>query len=565
MPPPRRARGWVLPGYNYCGPFNPTDNGPPTNDLDRQCQIHDVAYGQYQKKGRNPYTHFNKADKRLIDNAGNSFVGKAIRSIFSIKGKIAPKLSFSQKKEMAPTPRKSKSRSRSPSKSKGSSQRSYSPMSISPNRMVSPSRSYSTRMGSSFGTRSRSAPPVARGRTMSRSPSRKRSRSRSRGVESNRIVGTDYSLQPLSGKRAKVAKYDANKGVKETLECGGTFQSKTQHCSYLGHGIARDKVMTQIARTLLKLLLKKALIPIANWQEKPEVFSADSYYIQIRYSKLENPAAAAFIQSYLDLAITWEANAITLLTAIQGAYTIYGEKIQWGNMQLVLGSTPVTPTNVDWPRAQLALDRLTLHLGFYSKMKIQNATVGSSVIALDPDVDTTINIKQNPLVGKVYTRRGRNGFEIERPLISGTAWNPQTGFASDAYGQITFDSQQINTNYQKPPPAYMWKATQAKNITLPPGAIRQSVISYNKSMNFQKLMDFLIYNWLKPNSYPLEFGVAEMIGVEKVLDDRNESLINTTLTWQLDATYTCYGTVKQDNRSQPIVYSYGTAIDFTGV
>ena len=37
-------RGLTLPGHRYCGPGNPLDNGPPTNELDAICMKHDYCY-----------------------------------------------------------------------------------------------------------------------------------------------------------------------------------------------------------------------------------------------------------------------------------------------------------------------------------------------------------------------------------------------------------------------------------------------------------------------------------------------------------------------------------------
>ena len=40
-----QKRGLTLPGHRYCGPGNPLDNEPPTNELDAICMEHDYCYG----------------------------------------------------------------------------------------------------------------------------------------------------------------------------------------------------------------------------------------------------------------------------------------------------------------------------------------------------------------------------------------------------------------------------------------------------------------------------------------------------------------------------------------
>ena len=39
-------KGLTLPGHRYCGPGNPLDNGPPTNELDAIYMEHDYYYKQ---------------------------------------------------------------------------------------------------------------------------------------------------------------------------------------------------------------------------------------------------------------------------------------------------------------------------------------------------------------------------------------------------------------------------------------------------------------------------------------------------------------------------------------
>ena len=39
-----QKKGLTLPGHRYCGPGNPLDNGPQTNELDAICMEHDFCY-----------------------------------------------------------------------------------------------------------------------------------------------------------------------------------------------------------------------------------------------------------------------------------------------------------------------------------------------------------------------------------------------------------------------------------------------------------------------------------------------------------------------------------------
>lgn len=60
---------WTLPGYNYLGPGNKLDKGPPTNNNDAVSLQHDIAYGDYEAKGEDPYTLYNRADAQWLTDA----------------------------------------------------------------------------------------------------------------------------------------------------------------------------------------------------------------------------------------------------------------------------------------------------------------------------------------------------------------------------------------------------------------------------------------------------------------------------------------------------------------
>ena len=50
----------TLPGYNYCGPGNPLDNGNPVNELDAICERHDYCYSK-------PSVNKNDCDKVMLN------------------------------------------------------------------------------------------------------------------------------------------------------------------------------------------------------------------------------------------------------------------------------------------------------------------------------------------------------------------------------------------------------------------------------------------------------------------------------------------------------------------
>lgn len=64
----RKNRGFVLPGYNYLGPGNDLDNGPPTKRSDFFAKLHDIEYDKIEKQGLHPKWIYSKADDDFIEN-----------------------------------------------------------------------------------------------------------------------------------------------------------------------------------------------------------------------------------------------------------------------------------------------------------------------------------------------------------------------------------------------------------------------------------------------------------------------------------------------------------------
>ena len=57
-------KGLLIPGYKYCGPGNPLDNGSPVNQLDEICMNHDFCYDSGLSKS--------ECDKKMLSNLKNT-------------------------------------------------------------------------------------------------------------------------------------------------------------------------------------------------------------------------------------------------------------------------------------------------------------------------------------------------------------------------------------------------------------------------------------------------------------------------------------------------------------
>nr|QKE60687.1 MAG: capsid protein [Dependoparvovirus sp.] len=84
------ARGLVLPGYKYLGPFNGLDKGEPVNAADKAALEHDKAYDLELKDGHNPYFEYNAADAKFQEDLKDdtSFGGNLGKAIFQAKKRV---------------------------------------------------------------------------------------------------------------------------------------------------------------------------------------------------------------------------------------------------------------------------------------------------------------------------------------------------------------------------------------------------------------------------------------------------------------------------------------------
>nr|AEM37642.1 VP1 [California sea lion adeno-associated virus 1] len=84
------ARGLVLPGYKYLGPFNGLERGEPVNAADAAAQRHDRQYDRILQQGGNPYLTYNHADREFQEElqSDESFGGNLGKAVFQAKKRI---------------------------------------------------------------------------------------------------------------------------------------------------------------------------------------------------------------------------------------------------------------------------------------------------------------------------------------------------------------------------------------------------------------------------------------------------------------------------------------------
>ena len=77
-------KGLTRLGHRYCGPGNPLDNGPPTNELDARCMEHDYCYSSNILKSECNKNMFGK----LSSSESKRFGEKVTENLTVIKRKI---------------------------------------------------------------------------------------------------------------------------------------------------------------------------------------------------------------------------------------------------------------------------------------------------------------------------------------------------------------------------------------------------------------------------------------------------------------------------------------------
>ena len=91
----KHRNGYLVPGYDFCGPFNPSDYSTPRSHVDALCKDHDNDYKSIQESGVDPYKTYNWADEDLInkidalDPDKKRKTGRAAALLFRSKKRLA--------------------------------------------------------------------------------------------------------------------------------------------------------------------------------------------------------------------------------------------------------------------------------------------------------------------------------------------------------------------------------------------------------------------------------------------------------------------------------------------
>lgn len=333
------------------------------------------------------------------------------------------------------------------------------------------------------------------------------------------------------------------KGSVLRYETGG--QINDAECVYVGHSVATNKVITSALRAVIKELFRQRGTDILNWDDT--IQNGENLRLQYVYTTNAHTAGAlteidfdvkdgsSNVLTYQGLALKWQQN-------ISDNWGGQAHKIEY---VLLFSSTGSQILNY----GKVYTSHFYLDFSFDSKLKVQNVTSSSTVGDTEDQLANAIN--NNPLIGNLYSKNKnqRNGFECVKHQTV------QTNFIADSDTGV-FTALAATTGFsqflKKPPPAWTFNAKQVKGLTLHPGEIKYSHITFKANMSFTTFLTKLSVP-LSENSldFAVNFGFAEMFALEKMLDDRTETN-DIFLSYEVVQTYACKGYNKKV-ASVPIV------------
>lgn len=445
------------------------------------------------------------------------------KSLAVAKKKGMAKISFSSKKMTATPPKTPRSRGRSRTRSR----RNSNAMSLS-------------------SSRRRNSAKRRRSRSLSRA---------SAAPYSTRDSAKSSGRLPIPIRKTKKNLFYLKGSVKKVEQGGTATVSNSNGSVYMGHGTASRQVLDAICRAIVKKLFTMGGYTIADWTQKPNWPLTTYFYLRMGYQ--EFAAAIATIDVFVDTTKTWNETAEALRTAIINALS--SSKIyRFEYIHLVQSSTTAPNTESTIPYARINLQDAIFNFKFTSLLAMQNNTV-APVIAGDTDNDLNDNIGVNPLKGKVYRQqKWCNGF-----ILANTYQGDNNWVVDNQYGVIknSFLPTSVSNQFVVPPNPWEFETTKAANIILNPGQVHKSYITFSCRITLGRLL------FKAPNMFAQDvtqqvdqFGTAEMVGLCKQLDDRNESTIYPDIRFQLNQTYSAYIEMRKNTQSLPLIVKNQSAV-----
>ncbi|QGH72139.1 MAG: putative capsid protein [CRESS virus sp. cte1G3] len=545
---------------NYCGPnwnqgkyqgsaLRDENAPPPVDEFDSTCMHHDDAYAINKNLKEADYKFFKDNIGRLGDDPYSTIKRNVAAVVVGIQGLTRksdiPTLSSSNLMNVEYPPTPGPSRKRASSFSTPSSKRSKS--------------SFSQKGTQTSAMKLRSGKLVLR--------PKKTVTFKKRKVQKRKYRKGKFSKKPvykkIKRKIRKNNKYSTNGAILK-VETGGVFQSGSYKTLYIGHGCSPRKVREAAVRSLFKELYKRAGVVIQDWVNQSPIQPSGFQKILVEYTDTNIPNnyvtsvyTISLTQSYNQNAVNWSNQLETDL--IQSNNIIY-------MIRLIVGELAGNQ-GVYTERAVIRADEVNFDFEVTSEMRIQNRTQAKDIIntpgTQDQAEEQYTSITNNPLIGRMYqTKKWATGFTVATRGPTQTAPAPTPAYFQvlGDYGTISAGPSQ-GTNignipdniFQKPPPAWVFGSKDLGKIMIEPGQIKKAYFKFNCKISLNGLMLKCPALFAFNSDQIQAFGKCQLMGLEKLLDDRNEGTINIAISYELNQQYKCAFIKKRPCKSIPIL------------
>ena len=320
-----------------------------------------------------------------------------------------------------------------------------------------------------------------------------------------------------------------SKGVVWRQENGGNVSYPNGETAVLGHSTAVPYSSAALVfLCIVKELFRQDGQEIESWDKLPTLPTV-TYVIQFSFHPTdESVVETVFNTGAITASTTYWDIGFLCRTAFQG---VLSDTVQTKPRFVKCRLLDAVTADV---KGEIAFDQFRIEFHNTSKIDFQNVTLAGDLV----NTDLTIDVTNNPLVGKCYMANHSNGFYPRVRESSDASYKP---FVCDPYnGLISLNSVDSCPNYIKEPPGgeYFKKCSKVVGVHLAPGEIKKSVISYHRKMSFHTFVRlFDIFLRVTPSvNLIVPFGNTKMYLFEKRLNNRSETT-PISVDWEYNNTF----------------------------
>lgn len=318
---------------------------------------------------------------------------------------------------------------------------------------------------------------------------------------------------------------------------------------YVGHHTAPfQQVWFVTWMAIVKAMAKNQNMDFDHWDRPVLEGGANLFNIVIRYR--DGEVDKAFSQITFTPAsanITWLSLANDLAEQVMGLVSTASVKFQLMDMYIKNQGATTAMINTE----KIRFKDMRISLKCISTLKLQNETVSTTSAATGQDVNSAMDIRNNPLEGKFYDIYGNyvepkfdehNGLGDTTVLCA----DSNTGIMSVADNSVNLSPSLVNMYKKVLPGGFFQRCSKTGSVSLEPGHIKRSSIVTRKTMYFNSLIEQMLPQLractsfaTALNSQPMRFGKTKLYGFEKMVDSRTTE---PSITMGYDISFTFIAT-----------------------